>query len=52
VQVLAKIVLPNGLKLDASKIAVKPPNATFTYGGVQYRLTKRRPDNDYDAVRV
>ena len=51
IQVLASVVLPNGQKIPVSQIGLKS-DATFTVGGVRYRMTKRRPDNDYDAVRA
>jgi hypothetical protein len=51
VEVLGRVVLPNGVKVPLSQIQPKS-DFTFVYGMVRYRLTKRRPDNDYDAVKV
>lgn len=51
VEVLGRVVLPNGVKVPLSQIR-PASDFTFTYGLVKYRLTKRRPDNDYDAVKV
>ena len=51
IEVLGRAVLPNGVKVPLKDIVLKP-DATFVYGMVGYRLTKRRPDNDYDAVKV
>lgn len=51
IEVLGRVVLPNGIKVPLSKLRVKS-DFTFDYGNVRYKLTKRRPDNDYDAVRV
>lgn len=50
-EVLGRAVLPNGVKVPLKDIVLKS-DATFVYGMVRYRLTKRRPDNDYDAVKV
>lgn len=49
IEVLGRAVLPNGQKIPLSQLKVKS-DATFVYGERKYRLTKRRPDNDYDAV--
>jgi hypothetical protein len=49
IEVLPKIILPNGQKIDANGLAIKS-DFTFVYGGKKYKLTKRRPDNDYDSV--
>ena len=49
IEVLPKIVLPDGRKIDTNTVVLKP-DATFVYGNRKYRLTKRRPDNDYDSV--
>lgn len=49
IDVLPGIVLPDGRKIDANSVAVKP-DFTFVYGNKKYKLTKRRPDNDYDSV--
>lgn len=51
IEVLGRVVLPNGQKVPLDILAVKN-DFTFTYQGARYRLTKRRPDNDYDAVRA
>ncbi len=51
IEVLGRAVLPNGVKVPLKDVVLKP-DATFLYGLVRYRLTKRRPDNDYDAVKV
>jgi hypothetical protein len=51
VEVLGRVVLPNGQKVPLANIQPKS-DFTFVYGGVRYRLTKRRADNDYDSVRV
>jgi hypothetical protein len=50
VTVAGRAVLPNGQRVPLSQINLNP-DATFSYGGVRYKLTGRRPDNDYDAVR-
>ncbi len=49
IEVLPKIVLPSGQRIDANGLAIKP-DFTFVYGGKKYKMTKRRPDNDYDSV--
>lgn len=49
IEVLPKVVLPDGRKIDVNGLVIKP-DATFVYGGKKYRMTKRRPDNDYDSV--
>lgn len=51
VEVLGRVVLPNGQKIPMNDIHVKS-DFTFTVNLVKYKLTKRRPDNDYDAVKV
>lgn len=56
VHVNGGVVLPDGgyVSFDAivnggSKVA---GDQTFFWRGVKYRVTKRRPDNNYDAVKV
>lgn len=51
VQVLGRVVLPNGVKVPLADLRVAS-DFTFQYGMVRYKLTKRRPDNDYDAVKI
>ncbi len=51
IEVLARVVLPNGQRVPINDLILKS-DATFTYQNVRYRMTKRRPDNDYDAVKV
>jgi hypothetical protein len=51
IEVLGRVVLPNGLKVPLNDVAVKS-DFTFMYGQQRYKLTKRRPDNDYDSVKV
>lgn len=51
IEVLGRVVLPNGQKVPLNLLAVKP-DFTFVYQSVRYRLTGRRSDNDYDAVRA
>lgn len=51
IEVLGRVVLPNGQRVPINDLILKP-DATFTYQNVRYRMTKRRPDNDYDAVKV
>jgi len=49
IEVLGRVVLPDGQRVPLQGLAVKP-DFTFVYQGRRFRLTKRRPDNDYDAV--
>ncbi len=49
VEVLGRVVLPDGQRVPLNGLAVKP-DFTFVYQGRRFRLTKRRADNDYDAV--
>lgn len=50
IEVLGAAVLPNGQKIPLQSLKVSSKDATFTYGERKYRLTKRRPDGNYDAV--
>lgn len=49
IEVLGRVVLPDGQRVPLNGLAVKS-DFTFTYQGKRFKLTKRRPDNDYDAV--
>jgi hypothetical protein len=51
IQVLGRVVLPNGQKIALKDLKINS-DFTFVTGTVKYKLTKRRPDNDYDAVRA
>lgn len=51
VEVLGRVVLPTGQRVPLNDLAVKS-DFTFFYNGVKYKLTERRADNDYDAVRA
>lgn len=51
IEVLGRVVLPDGQRVPLNDVAVKP-DFTFMFRNVKYRLTGRRPDNDYDAVKV
>lgn len=49
IEVLGAAVLPNGQKIPLQTLKVAS-DATFMYGQRKYRMTKRRPDGNYDAV--
>ena len=51
VEVLGRVVLPDGQRVPLNSLAVKS-DFTFVYQGKRYRVTKRRPDNDYDSIRA
>lgn len=51
----AVVLPPDGLRLTLERIAANggvDGNFEFTWAGRRYRITTRRPDNDYDAVLI
>lgn len=51
VKVRGNVILPTGKKIPFDGLHIKG-DLEFDNGGVRYRITKRRPDGDYDSVRV